>query len=135
MSFRRSGGQLFTEINITPLTDIFLVLLIMMMVITPLLDSQGLNLSTPSLEASHDAPKDSKTINVRVEPEGHFFINDQEDEVYSSQFKKMFEQMKETHPDGLVVLVAPEATHGDLVKVLDAAKQAHLKKVAVSRSQ
>ena len=40
-------GKMFTEINITPLTDIFLVLLIIMMVIAPLLDQQGLNLTVP----------------------------------------------------------------------------------------
>ena len=32
----------FNEINITPLTDIFLVLLIIMMVIAPMMDQQGL---------------------------------------------------------------------------------------------
>ena len=39
----------FNEINITPLTDIFLVLLIIMMVIAPLLDQQGLNLAVPEV--------------------------------------------------------------------------------------
>ena len=37
----------FNEINMTPLTDIFLVLLIIMMVIAPMLDQQGLNLTVP----------------------------------------------------------------------------------------
>ena len=37
----------FSDINITPLTDIFLVLLIIMMVVAPLLDQQGLNLVVP----------------------------------------------------------------------------------------
>ena len=39
--------QTFNEINITPLTDIFLVLLIIMMVIAPILDQQGLSLAIP----------------------------------------------------------------------------------------
>ena len=39
----------FNDINITPLTDIFLVLLIIMMVIAPLLDQQGLNLTVPEM--------------------------------------------------------------------------------------
>ena len=39
--------QTFNEINITPLTDIFLVLLILMMVIAPILDQQGLSLAVP----------------------------------------------------------------------------------------
>ena len=39
--------QTFNEINITPLTDIFLVLLIIMMVVAPILDQQGLKLTIP----------------------------------------------------------------------------------------
>ena len=128
---RRHRQAIFTEINITPLTDVFLVLLIMMMVLTPLLDSQGLSLSAPSIEASSSVPKESKAITIRVAPEGHFFID--AEEIYSSQFITRIEQMKESHPDGLVVLIAPDALHGDLVKVLDAAKQSHLKKIAVVR--
>ena len=38
----------FNQINITPLTDIFLVLLIIMMVVAPMLDQQGLSLSVPT---------------------------------------------------------------------------------------
>ena len=44
----------FNEINITPLTDIFLVLLIIMMVIAPLLDQQGLNLAVPEMVKQED---------------------------------------------------------------------------------
>ena len=50
----------FNEINITPLTDIFLVLLIIMMVIAPLLDQQGLNLAVPEVVNQEQIAKDSK---------------------------------------------------------------------------
>ena len=52
----------FNEINITPLTDIFLVLLIIMMVIAPLLDQQGLNLAVPEIVNEEQIVKDSKII-------------------------------------------------------------------------
>ena len=55
----------FNEINITPLTDIFLVLLIIMMVIAPLLDQQGLNLTVPDIVKQEDL-KDAKLITVLV---------------------------------------------------------------------
>ena len=55
----------FNEINITPLTDIFLVLLIIMMVIAPLLDQQGLNLAVPNMIEVQDEIKDSKLVNSR----------------------------------------------------------------------
>ena len=53
----------FNEINITPLTDIFLVLLIIMMVIAPLLDQQGLNLAVPNNVEVQDIKNEHKLIN------------------------------------------------------------------------
>ena len=52
----------FNEINITPLTDIFLVLLIIMMVIAPLLDQQGLNLAVPEVVNQEQITKDPKIM-------------------------------------------------------------------------
>ena len=54
----------FNEINITPLTDIFLVLLIIMMVIAPMLDQQGLNLAVPEVVNAEQIKQDSKIIDV-----------------------------------------------------------------------
>ena len=64
MSSRNRGE--FNEINITPLTDIFLVLLIIMMVIAPLLDQQGLNLTVPENVAQEQVKQDSKILTVNV---------------------------------------------------------------------
>ena len=57
----------FNEINITPLTDIFLVLLIIMMVIAPMLDQQGLNLTVPENVAAEQQQKETKIMTVIVE--------------------------------------------------------------------
>ena len=59
--------ETFNEINITPLTDIFLVLLIIMMVIAPLLDQQGISLTVPeNVEQSQMNDKESKILTVMV---------------------------------------------------------------------
>ena len=50
MAIKKSKGSLFTEINITPLTDIFLVLLIIMMVIAPTFQSNDNNIDARSKE-------------------------------------------------------------------------------------
>ena len=59
------GRDTFNEINITPLTDIFLVLLIIMMVIAPLLDQQGLNLTVPEM-VDQEQVKDDTGILLTV---------------------------------------------------------------------
>ena len=68
----------FNEINITPLTDIFLVLLIIMMVIAPLLDSQGLNLNVPEIVKEEHLQENNKLLNVQVSNDDKYFINDVE---------------------------------------------------------
>ena len=57
----------FNEINITPLTDIFLVLLIIMMVIAPMLDQQGLNLTVPENVAQEQQQKETKIMTIMVD--------------------------------------------------------------------
>ena len=63
----------FSDINITPLTDIFLVLLIIMMVIAPLLDQQGLNLTVPENVAQEQASKDTKILTVTVSADNRYY--------------------------------------------------------------
>ena len=66
----------FNEINITPLTDIFLVLLIIMMVIAPMMDQQGLNLIVPQAVKEQNINKEFKTINFQVTTDGKYIIED-----------------------------------------------------------
>ena len=66
--------ETFNEINITPLTDIFLVLLIIMMVIAPLLDQQGLNLTVPENVAEEQVQKDTKILTVSVSADNRYYV-------------------------------------------------------------
>lgn len=93
----RDRGE-FNEINITPLTDIFLVLLIIMMVIAPLLDQQGLNLTVPENVAQEQVKKDTKILTVNVTAEDKYFINGEEIQV--SDLEKTIAQMAKDYPDG-----------------------------------
>jgi len=56
---KRKGG--FTEINVTPLVDVMLVLLIVFMVTAPLL-ATGLRIDLPNVQAANTPVKDSKLI-------------------------------------------------------------------------
>ena len=61
MGIKTGKKALFTEINITPLTDIFLVLLIIMMVIAPGFQSMDNNITMPEIN-SGVAIEDKKAI-------------------------------------------------------------------------
>ena len=81
----------FNEINITPLTDIFLVLLIIMMVIAPLLDQQGLNLAVPNNVEVQDVKQDNKLISVTVSDDDRYFIDESEVAVTQLDLKHLTE--------------------------------------------
>ena len=66
----------FNEINITPLTDIFLVLLIIMMVIAPMLDQQGLNLTVPENVAQEQVQnKETKIMTIMISADDKFYLD------------------------------------------------------------
>ena len=100
----------FNEINITPLTDIFLVLLIIMMVIAPLLDQQGLNLAVPNMIEVQDEIKDSKLIRVLVTDDDKYMVNDVEIPV--TNLSEMIIEQAKVNTDGLLIMTQNNATHG-----------------------
>ncbi|MBS1989478.1 MAG: biopolymer transporter ExbD [Cyanobacteria bacterium SZAS LIN-3] len=73
MSMGNVGDQ-FTEINVTPLTDVFLVLLVIMILIAPLIDKSELKIKPPETKF---AKKDEATkgINIDIDKEGQLAIN------------------------------------------------------------
>jgi biopolymer transport protein TolR len=57
----RGGGGAFREINVTPLVDVMLVLLIVFMVTAPLLTT-GLHIDLPEVQATNTPIKDAKLV-------------------------------------------------------------------------
>ena len=112
----------FNEINITPLTDIFLVLLIIMMVIAPLLDQQGLNLAVPEVVNEEQIVKDSKIMNFQVTADNRYFFNDTE--IAAGDLQNTVAQNAKDFPDGLLIQADENAEHGAVVKLMDSARNA-----------
>lgn len=121
----------FNEINITPLTDIFLVLLIIMMVIAPLLDQQGLNLTVPEMvEQEQVKDKDLKILNVTVTSDDKFYIED--NEVAEVDLEKSLKEIAKDFPDGMMIEADGNSSHGAIVKVMDNARNSGITSISVS---
>ncbi len=125
-----SQRKTFNEINITPLTDIFLVLLIIMMVIAPLLDQQGLNLAVPNMIEVQDEIKDSKLIKVVVTNDNKYMLNDVEIPV--NDLSNMVKDEAVQNPDGLLIITQPDATHGAVVKLMDEARNSGVTNISIT---
>jgi biopolymer transport protein TolR len=64
-----------SEINVTPLVDVMLVLLIIFMVTAPLMTS-SVNVNLPKADAT-PTETDSKPLNISVDAQGNIFLQDQ----------------------------------------------------------
>lgn len=120
----------FNEINITPLTDIFLVLLIIMMVIAPLLDEQGLNLTVPE-NVEMEKVKESKVLNVVVSVDGEYFVNGEL--IPEKEIGKFIKSSLKDYPDGLMISADGESTHGSIVRLMDEARTSGVVNISVSQ--
>lgn len=78
MNVGGSGGGVRSEINITPLVDVVLVLLIIFMVIQPMLQV-GYEVETPpKVHTNQPLPQNNEQIIIRMDIEGKTFINKEE---------------------------------------------------------
>jgi len=119
----------FNEINITPLTDIFLVLLIIMMVIAPLLDQQGLNLTVPDM-VEQTQVKESKTLTVAVTNDDKYIIDGQE--IPAQELGSIIKDKSKSLPDGMLIESAPDATHGAVVHLMDEARNSGVTSISMT---
>lgn len=125
-----SNRKTFNEINITPLTDIFLVLLIIMMVIAPLLDQQGLNLAVPNMIEVQDDLKDAKLIKVLVTDNDEYMLDDSQIPV--NQIGSVIAEQAKDNPDGLLIMTQNNATHGAVVKLMDEARNNGVTNISIT---
>lgn len=74
MSVSADSGGTFEDINVTPLTDVFLVLLVIMILIAPIIDKSDLKIKPPD---TRNAKKDeeSKGITIDIDKDGSIAVN------------------------------------------------------------
>jgi biopolymer transport protein ExbD len=121
----------FNEINITPLTDIFLVLLIIMMVIAPMLDQQGLNLAVPEVVNAEQVKQDSKIMIISIDENNQILWDNST--IDASQLEKFFKEQTKKYPDGLLIQANDNSEHGTIVKVMDCARNTGITSISLAR--
>lgn len=131
MSIKTSKGKdaLFTEINITPLTDIFLVLLIIMMVVAPTFQSNDNSISVPEINSGVSIEQKNATISVTKE--GTMYINGTE--IDPANLTNELLALKDKLEKKEVVVRADERTKSSkIMEIMNAAKEAEFTKLTLA---
>lgn len=124
-----AGGGYKSDINITPLVDIVLVLLIIFMVITPLLQ-MGYDIKVPP-KAQLDQPlPPSDQLIVSITPSGRLYLN--KEQLDKQQLGLRLSEILKNRRDKTVFFSADDAvTYGDVAAVMDIVRTAGAKNLGI----
>jgi biopolymer transport protein TolR len=90
-----------SDINVTPLVDVCLVLLIIFMVVTPLLQ-KGVNVTLPATTDPEKMPENEKQLEVSIKADGNVFIG--QNWVTNDNLPNTLKEVYETNPERQVVV-------------------------------
>lgn len=122
-------GGLKAEINVTPLVDVMLVLLIIMMVIAPMLQ-QGVAVELPVATNSTDKPDTSDQTIVNIDRQGELYVNNLP--VTEAQMVDRVKAALEGKAEHVVYMKGDkEAPYGQIMKMMDALRAAQIENVAL----
>jgi biopolymer transport protein ExbD len=130
-----SVGGIFADINITPLTDIFLVLLIIFMVTTTAIaeagnDEGGFKVNLPR-GAKSDETGIARDITVAVLSDGRTVVAGKV--LDEAALQAAFQAARTQNPDTVVMFQADEGVaHGRVVQVMELARRAGLSRLAIA---
>jgi biopolymer transport protein ExbD len=117
-----SGGGIKSDINVTPLVDVCLVLLIIFMVVTPLLQT-GRAVQLPETNDPEKMPEGAKQVDVAIEQDGSVFLGDKW--IAPDQVLPTFQEIHERTPDKDVVIKADRRLkYREVRKLMKAVNQA-----------
>ena len=123
-----SGSDIMAEINITPLTDIFLVLLIIFMVTSVAMVQSGAEINLPEVQETDSEPRQ---IVITVTPQKEIFVNAKP--VTMADLEVAIRQQVTAKPDVPVVLEGDkDVILGEAVKILSIAQRAGATQVAIA---
>jgi TolR protein len=92
-----------SDINVTPLVDVCLVLLIIFMVVTPMLQS-GVDVALPETPDPEKMPESQKQLTVAIKADGSVFVG--QNWVESERLEAALAEVHNTTPDKTVVIKA-----------------------------
>lgn len=125
MNFQRGRGHDEPEINLIPLIDVLLVIIIFLMLTTTYAKFSGLEINLPTADASKQAEQPNE-VNVAVTATGQVLVN--KTPLQAADVRSISEALRRAAGDGkdpvIVINADAKATHQSVVDIMQAAQTA-----------
>ena len=131
MAVGKKGGAM-ADINVTPMADIMIVLLIIFMVITPMLQ-KGVDVKLPTAGNSKERKDEPKSITVAIRKDAVVYLGSAKIENRADLVPQLKERLEDV-PEGakMIFLKADrELDYSEVMKVMDLCREAGVEEVAL----
>ena len=120
--------EVMAEINITPFTDVLLVLLIIFMILAALVTPPGFQKELPNNNdnSQQSNPDNKKNIDVEVNDKGVIFVDNERADDKSIYYIMSATARKRGTKTHVSITSDAKAPYGTIIRILDAAKEANL---------
>jgi biopolymer transport protein ExbD len=123
------SGHMITEINVTPLVDITLVLLIIFMVTTTYIVNPSIKIDLPKAASGSDQSR--STLALTLTKDGQLYLNG--DLSNEAQVARQIATELPRNPDLQAIIAADRVVpHGSVVHIIDLVKRAGVRKFAIN---
>jgi biopolymer transport protein TolR len=124
------SGDVKSDINVTPLVDVCLVLLIIFMVVTPLLQS-GVPVLLPETSNPDKYPEGQKQVKVAIQEDGKMFIGQDWIPTRAELIRRMDDMLKADPQKEVVIKADRRLKYKDVREVMKALNDAGFSKVGL----
>lgn len=123
------GDEPLVEINMIPLIDIVLVVMIIFMVTTKLIEAQAIKVNLP--DAATGETTDSISLGITVTSDGKLFLDGQP--TTEAELRSRVQAEKGSGKEVICLIAGDQdARHGDVTHVIDVIKQEGVAKFAIN---
>jgi len=128
MAFEEQGGGAISNINVTPLVDVMLVLLVIFMVTAPILQ-QGVSINLPKVKAAALTGEEQQLV-VAVNRNGQVYLNDTPTTI--AELGPKLQAILKLRPDRQVYLRADQnVRYGEVMQVIATVKGAGVERLGM----
>ncbi|MEI7812411.1 MAG: biopolymer transporter ExbD [Ignavibacteria bacterium] len=122
----------FSEINITPFTDVVLVLLLIFMIASPFLVTGALKVKLPESTTSENTG--DKSIEVYLNDKNQIYMNDKQINLSELQLSLQVQLLNKVNKE-VIIQADKGALHGNFVQLLDVLKKAGATKFLIATAK